>query len=59
MVQYDLAFDNILDSMGMGEIITGLEDGFDYDDEDEEETKSETTASTQQKQRRWEYNLLM
>lgn len=48
VVQYDLGFDNILNSMGMGEIVADLDDGFDYDEE-EEESKSQTTTST----RKW------
>jgi hypothetical protein len=48
VVQYDLGFDNILDSMGVGAMIADLDDGFDYDEEydAEEESKSQTTTST-------------
>jgi len=36
VVEFDLRFDNILDSMGVGEMIGDLDEGFnDYDEEEE------------------------
>jgi len=54
-VQYDLKFDNILNSMGMDRIMADLDSldisDFGEDDEYDEETKTETSIDTTKKRR--------